>query len=147
MNNKRPRCLFSERLNPHHDAFCDDERAIFDRTSTCSRHTSSTIPLGGNDNQMTSILGALTSVTQGFTGLQDTVNQLLKISGHTEKVYDVNRENSIYISGMPLINRALMITYFNMCKQRKEITNQIKEFVQIPLYMWTLYRQIYKKIF
>jgi hypothetical protein len=108
-------------------------------------HTSSTIPLSGNDNQMTSILGALTSVTQGFTGLQDTVNQLLKISGHTEKVYDVNRDNSIYISGMPLINRALMITYFNMCKQRKEITNQIKEFVQIPLYMWTLYRQIYKK--
>ena len=38
-------------------------------------HTSSTIPLGGNDNQMTSILGALTSVTQCFTGLQDTVNQ------------------------------------------------------------------------
>ena len=110
-------------------------------------HTSSTIPLGGNDNQMTSVLGALTPVTQGFTGLQDTVNQLLKISGHTEKVYDVNRENSIYISGMPLINRALMITYFNMCKQRKEITNQIKEFVRIPLYMWTLYRQIYKKIF
>ena len=55
-------------------------------------HTSSTIPLGGNDNQMPSILGALTSVTQCFTGLQDTVNQLLKTSGHTEKVYDVNRE-------------------------------------------------------
>jgi hypothetical protein len=44
------RCFFSERFNPNHDAFCDDERAIFDRTSTCSRHTSSTIPLGGNDN-------------------------------------------------------------------------------------------------
>ena len=41
---------------------------------------------------MTSILGALTSVTQLFTFLQDTVNQLLKASGHTEKVYDVNRE-------------------------------------------------------
>jgi len=33
-------------------------------------HSSSTIPLGGNDNQMPSILGALTSVTQCFTGLQ-----------------------------------------------------------------------------
>ena len=55
-------------------------------------HTSSTIPWGGNDNQMTSILGALTSVTQCFTDLQDNVNQLLKTSGHTEKVYDVNRE-------------------------------------------------------
>ena len=41
---------------------------------------------------MTSILGTLTSVTQCFTGLQDTVNQLLKTSGHTEKVYDVSRE-------------------------------------------------------
>jgi uncharacterized lipoprotein YajG len=30
-------------------------------------NTSSTIPLGGNDNKMTSILGALTSVTQCFT--------------------------------------------------------------------------------
>ena len=54
-------------------------------------HISSTIPLGVNDNQMTSILGALTSVTQCFTGIQDTVNQLLKMSGHTEEVYDVNR--------------------------------------------------------
>ena len=33
------------------------------------RHTSSTIPLGGNDNQMTSILGALTSVTQCSTNV------------------------------------------------------------------------------
>jgi hypothetical protein len=32
-------------------------------------HTSSTIPLGGNDNQMTSILGSLTSVTQCFTNV------------------------------------------------------------------------------
>ena len=32
-------------------------------------HTSSTIPLGGNDNQMTPILGALTSVTQCFTNV------------------------------------------------------------------------------
>jgi hypothetical protein len=32
-----------------------------------------------------------------------------------------------------------------MCKQRKEIFNQIKEFAQISLQMWTCYRQIYKK--
>ena len=41
-------------------------------------NTSSTIPLGGNDNKMTSILGALTSVTQCFTNVDIISLNLLK---------------------------------------------------------------------
>ena len=78
---------------------------------------------------------ALILVTQCFTGLQDTVNQLLKTSGHTEKVYDENKEKfnlyQWYASNKSCPNDNAF--FFNMCKECKEISNQIKEFAQIPL--------------
>ena len=55
-------------------------------------HSSSAISLGGS-NDMNTILGALTSVTQCFSNLQETVTQLLKSQQKEKQLYDVNGFN------------------------------------------------------
>ena len=55
-------------------------------------HSSSAASLSGS-NDMNTILGALTSVTQCFSNLQETVTQLLKSQQKEKQLYDVNGFN------------------------------------------------------
>jgi hypothetical protein len=55
-------------------------------------HNSSAVSLGGS-NDMNTILGALTSATQCFSNLQETVTQLLKSQQKEKQLYDVNEFN------------------------------------------------------
>ena len=55
-------------------------------------HSSSAASLSGS-NDMNTILGVLTSVTQCFSNLQETVKQLLKSQQKEKQLYDVNGFN------------------------------------------------------
>jgi hypothetical protein len=55
-------------------------------------HSSSAARFGGS-NDMNTILGALTSVTQCFSNLQETVTQLLKSQQKEKQLYHVNGFN------------------------------------------------------
>ena len=55
-------------------------------------HSSSAASLGGS-NDMNTTLGALTSATQCFSNLQETVTQLLKSQQKEKQLYDVNGFN------------------------------------------------------